>query len=70
MAATFYVHNIFYPTLGGAWHAHLWTLSVEEQFYLIVGIVFLVALKKGGIRVVTWLLVALVVVIITIGGGR
>jgi peptidoglycan/LPS O-acetylase OafA/YrhL len=63
VAATFYVHNIFYPTLGGAWHAHLWTLSVEEQFYLIVGIVFLIALKKGGIRVVTWMLVALVVVI-------
>ena len=63
VAAGLYVHNIFFPTLGGTWHAHLWTLSVEEQFYLLVGIVFVVAFKKGGMRVVTWMLVALVAVI-------
>jgi peptidoglycan/LPS O-acetylase OafA/YrhL len=57
------VHNLVFPTLGGAWHAHLWALSVEEQFYLIVGIVLFVAFKKGGMRVVTWLLIALVAAI-------
>lgn len=63
LAAGVYMHNIFFPTLNGAWHAHLWTLSVEEQFYLVVGILMLVALKRGGIKPVAMLLVALVVAI-------
>ena len=57
VAAGLYVHNVFYPILTGPWHAHLWTLSVEEQFYLVVGIFMLVGLKRGAIRVVTGLLV-------------
>lgn len=60
LASGFYVHNIVYPTLGGPWHAHLWTLSVEEQFYLIVGLLMLVSLARGGIKVVTAMLVAFV----------
>jgi len=63
VAAGFYVHNVFYPLLTGPWHAHLWTLSVEEQFYLVVGIFMLVALKRGGIRVVAGILVFLVLAI-------
>ena len=63
LAASFYVHNIFYPTLGGPWLAHLWTLSVEEQFYLVIGITMVVGLKRGLIRPVTWLLIALVAMI-------
>jgi peptidoglycan/LPS O-acetylase OafA/YrhL len=62
-ASAFYVHNIFFPTLGGAWLAHLWTLSVEEQFYLIVGVLMVVALVRGGIRVMMWLLVAAIAAI-------
>jgi peptidoglycan/LPS O-acetylase OafA/YrhL len=58
VAAGLYVHNIAYPTLSGAWYAHLWTLSVEEQFYLVVGVVMMVVLVRGGIRAIT---VALVV---------
>ncbi len=63
VTAGLYVHNIFFPTLGGAWHAHLWTLSVEEQFYLVVGIFMLVGLKRGGIRVVTAILIVLIAAI-------
>jgi len=63
VTAGFYVHNVFYPLLTGPWHAHLWTLSVEEQFYLVVGIFMLVALKRGGIRVVAGILVFLVLAI-------
>ncbi len=63
LAAGAYVHNIFYPTLGGAWHAHLWTLSVEEQFYLVVGIMMVVGLKRGWIRPITWFLIVAVVTI-------
>ena len=66
-AAGFYVHNIVYPTLGGPWYAHLWTLSVEEQFYLVVGVVMMVVLVRGGIRAIT---VALVVAIAAIQISR
>jgi peptidoglycan/LPS O-acetylase OafA/YrhL len=63
VAAGLYVHNIFYPTLAGAWHAHLWTLSVEEQFYLVVGVFMVVGLRRGWIKPVTWFLIAAVATI-------
>ncbi len=63
VAAGFYVHNIAYPTLGGAWYGHLWTLSVEEQFYLVVGVVMMVVLVRGGIRAITVALIAAIAVV-------
>ncbi len=57
IASAVYMHNIFFPTLGGAWYGHLWTLSVEEQFYLVVGVTMVVALTRGGIRGITAMLV-------------
>jgi peptidoglycan/LPS O-acetylase OafA/YrhL len=63
VAAGFYVHNIAYPTLGGAWYGHLWTLSVEEQFYLVVGVVMMVVLVRGGIRAITVALIAFIAAI-------
>ena len=63
VASAFYVHNIVFPTLGGAWHAHLWTLSVEEQFYLVVGVMMVVGLRRGWIRPITWLLITCVATI-------
>lgn len=58
VSAGLYVHNIVFPTLGGAWDAHLWTLSVEEQFYLVVGVFMVFGLARGWIKPVTWLLIA------------
>ena len=63
VAAGLYVHNIVFPTLGGAWHAHLWTLSVEEQFYLVVGVLMVFGLARGWIKPVTWLLIGCVAAI-------
>jgi peptidoglycan/LPS O-acetylase OafA/YrhL len=60
VAAGLYVHNLVFPLLGGPWLANLWTLSLEEQFYLLVGVVMMVALVRGGIR---WVTVALVIFI-------
>ncbi|NLA35984.1 MAG: acyltransferase [Actinobacteria bacterium] len=58
--SVFYIHNIVYPFNDGPWVDHLWTLSVEEQFYLLIGIVALIFIVKGRIKAVTWLLVAMV----------
>lgn len=58
--SVFYIHNIVYPFNDGPWIDHLWTLSVEEQFYLIIGVVALIFIVKGRIKLVTWLLVAMV----------
>jgi peptidoglycan/LPS O-acetylase OafA/YrhL len=63
VSAGLYVHNIIFPTLGGAWHGHLWTLSVEEQFYLVVGVLMVFGLTRGWIKQVTWMLIAAVVLI-------
>ncbi len=62
-ASAVYIHNIVYPTLGGPWLAHLWTLSVEEQFYLVVGVVMMVVLVRGGIRVIAAALVFFILAI-------
>jgi peptidoglycan/LPS O-acetylase OafA/YrhL len=59
VASAFYVHNLVYPANDGPWIDHLWTLSIEEQFYLAIGIVALIFIVKGRIKAVTVLLVAL-----------
>ncbi len=63
VAAGTYVYNIVFPIPNGVWLAHLWTLSVEEQFYLLVGVTMMVVLVRGGISVFTWMLGALIVAI-------
>lgn len=62
-AAGVYVYNIVFPVNNGPWIDHLWTLSVEEQFYLVVGVVALVFIVRGGVRLVALGLLALVAVI-------
>jgi peptidoglycan/LPS O-acetylase OafA/YrhL len=62
-AAGTYVYNVVYSIPNGAWLSHLWTLSVEEQFYLLVGVTMLVVLVRGGIGAFTWLLAGLIVAI-------
>jgi peptidoglycan/LPS O-acetylase OafA/YrhL len=70
VASGLYIHNLVYPTLGGAWYGHLWTLSVEEQFYLVVGVVMMVVLVRGGIRAITgFLLLAIVAIQVSRGFG-
>lgn len=59
VASAFYVHNLVYPANDGPWIDHLWTLSIEEQFYLAIGLVALIFIVKGRIRTVTALLVGL-----------
>ena len=59
VASALYIHNIVYPANDGPWIDHLWTLSIEEQFYLAIGLVALVFIVKGRIRAVTAILVAL-----------
>lgn len=58
VASALYIHNLVYPANDGPWIDHLWTLSIEEQFYLAIGLVALVFIVKGRIRAVTVLLVA------------
>ncbi len=62
-AAFFYVHNLVYPANNGPWIDHLWTLSIEEQFYLIIGVVALLFIAKGRIKIVTGMLIGLVALI-------
>ena len=33
---------------------HIWSLSIEEQFYILWPIVTLSALRQGGLRAVAW----------------
>lgn len=56
VTSALYIHNIAYPANDGPWIDHLWTLSIEEQFYLLIGLVALVFIVKGRIRSVTALL--------------
>lgn len=63
IASVLYIHNIVYPTNNGPWIDHLWTLSIEEQFYLVIGVVAFVFIAKGRIKFVTVALLVLVAVI-------
>ena len=62
--AQFYVANWHLIASGnGYWDSfaapsafeHLWSLAIEEQFYLIWPILVLITLRQGGVRALTWL---------------
>ena len=63
VASVLYIHNIVYPFNGGPWIDHLWTLSIEEQFYLIIGVVAFLFIARGRVKLVAGGLVALVALI-------
>lgn len=52
LATLFYVHNIFYsPLLGSTQYmGQMWSLSLEEQFYLLGAVATYVCLKRGWVR--------------------
>ena len=67
-AAFFYVYNLFYPPgtvifrpdiVAQRSMSQLWTLSLEEQFYLIIGVVILVAVTRRWVKSLVVLAVAL-----------
>jgi peptidoglycan/LPS O-acetylase OafA/YrhL len=84
LAGTFYVSNWFQIWVGQGYTAaanfaplrHLWSLAVEEQFYLVWPLVMFVLLRKRGDRlprVALWLLgasvfIAIVVAALYVGG--
>lgn len=58
-AAFFYVYNLFYPPgttifrpdiVAQRSMSQLWTLSLEEQFYLVIGVLILVALARRWVK--------------------
>jgi peptidoglycan/LPS O-acetylase OafA/YrhL len=48
----FYVHNIFFSPLLGSFQymGQMWSLSLEEQFYLVGALTTYLCIKKGWIR--------------------
>ena len=52
IATLFYVHNIFFsPLLGSAQYmGQMWSLSLEEQFYLVGAVGTYMCLRRGWIR--------------------
>ncbi len=52
IATLFYVHNIFFPPLLGSaqYMGQMWSLSLEEQFYLLGAVATYVAIKRGWVR--------------------
>ena len=71
-AAFFYVYNLFYPPGTAAFRpdisaqrsmSQLWTLSLEEQFYFIIGIVIVVCIAKRWIKPLAVIATALAIFI-------
>lgn len=53
VAAIFYVANIqraLNPVDSGAWFGHVWTLSLEEQFYLLWPVALILILRRERLR--------------------
>jgi len=77
LGGTFYISNWYQIWVGQGYTAassfaplrHLWSLAVEEQFYLVWPLVMVVLLRKGGDklpRVALWLLSASVFISLTV----
>lgn len=67
-AAFFYVYNLFYPPgttifrpdiVAQRSMSQLWTLSLEEQFYMVIGVVILVAVARRWVKPLLVVTVAL-----------
>ena len=63
LAGATYTHNLVYPLMGAPFTPHLWTLALEEQFYLVAGAVMLVALSRRRDRLLLTVLVVSIVAI-------
>lgn len=59
-ASLLFIRNHVMHT-GGWFNGHLWSLSVEEQFYLAWPLVMVVAVARGGQLPFGWLIVATIV---------
>lgn len=68
-SAALYVYNWVFPfettaegvrPTGGVLY-HIWTLSIEEQFYIVVGFTLMVALRRGWVRQYGMALFAIVI---------
>lgn len=62
LATLFYVHNIFFPPLLGSaqYMGQMWSLSLEEQFYLLGAVATYFAIKRGWVRQLAGVLAAFV----------
>lgn len=63
VATLFYVHNIFFsPLLGSAQYmGQMWSLSLEEQFYLVGALATYLCIRRGWIRPMGALLASFIV---------
>ncbi|WP_248839613.1 acyltransferase [Frankia sp. AgKG'84/4] len=53
LSAFFNVNNwykVLHPAAGGRWLAHVWSLSLEEQFYLVWPVLFLLLIRSARLR--------------------
>ncbi|EFC86300.1 acyltransferase [Parafrankia sp. EUN1f] len=68
LAAVFYVANIqrtLNPPDSGAWFGHVWTLSLEEQFYLVWPIALVAICRNGRLRrCLPEILISLVIIVL------
>ncbi len=62
LASLFYVHNIFYSPLLGSFQymGQMWSLSLEEQFYLVGAVATYWCIKKAWVRQMAVVLAAFI----------